>query len=139
MPVLFSATTTAQSVINSVAQDVRQTLSATDPTNGQLTLLDYVDRISKEMLRASRWVFLLSTPRQFMTQLGVTNYWIGPTGTGPANAFDTGLNLSNLRIIKPKSVYDRSNFTALGHVDEQPLAARLFFPDGTARPHVLRR
>src|ERR1700675_2046402 len=130
MPVLFSATTTAQTIINSTAQDARQTLSATDPTNGQLTMLDYVSRISLEMLRASRWVFLLSTPQQFMTQLGVINYWIGPIGSAPPGTYDTGLNISNLRIVKPKSVYDRSNFTALGHVDEQPLAARLFYPDG---------
>jgi hypothetical protein len=134
MPVLFSTTTTAQTILNSVAQDVRQTLSATDPTNGQGTLLDYVSRVSLEMLRASRWVFLLSPIQQFYTQLGVTNYWVGSTGGAPPGAYDTGLNIANLRIVKPKSVYDYSNFTALGHVDEQPLAARLFYPDGTPRP-----
>lgn len=134
MSVLFSTTTTAQVIINSTSQDARQTLSATDPTNGQLTMLDYVSRISLEMLRASRWVFLLSAPKQFMTQLGVTSYWIGPSGSAPIGTFDTGLNLSDLRIIKPKSVFDRTNFTALGHVDEAPLAARLAFPDGTSRP-----
>ena len=134
MPVLFSTTTTAQTIMDSVAQDVRQTLSSSDPTNGQGTILDYVSRISLEMLRASRWVFLLSTPQQFMTQLGTTAYWVGPAGGAPQGVFDTGLNISNLRIVKPKSVYDRTNFTALGHVDEQPLAARLFYPDGTARP-----
>lgn len=134
MPVLFSTTTTAQDIMDSVAQDVRQTLSSTDPTNGQATLLDYVDRVSKELLRASRWVFLLSPVQQFMTQLGVTSYWVGPLGTGPINAYDTGLSISNLRIVKPKSFYDRTNFTALGHVDEAPLAARLAFPDSTSRP-----
>lgn len=134
MPVLFSATTTAQQIINSTAQDVRQTMSATDPTSGQLTMLDYVDRISKELLRASRWQFLLSAPRTFLTQLGVSNYWVGPVGTGPVYSAETGLNISNLRIIKPKSVYDRSNFTVLGHVDEQPLSARLAYPDSTSRP-----
>lgn len=134
MPVLFSATTSAQAILNSTAQDVRQSLSAVDVNNGQAALLDYVSRISLEMLRASRWVFLLSAPQQFMTQLGVTDYWVGPAGAAPNTAYDTGLNIANLRIVKPKSVYDRTNFTALGHVDEAPLAARLAYPDGTARP-----
>lgn len=142
MPMLFSTTTTAQQVINSTAQDVRNTLTATDPTNGQLTMLDYVDRVSKEMLRASRWVFLLSPSRQFYTKLGCTDYWIGPLGGAPFTAVDVGTNITDLRIIKPKSVFDRSNFTALGHVDEAPLNARLAYPDAQprlGRPAVWRQ
>lgn len=133
MPFLFQASTTAQSVLDSVAQDVRQTLSAaTAPDTG--ILLDYLDRISKEMLRASRWMFLESAPIQFVTQLGISDYWIGPNQTGPLTAYDTALNLTDLRLIKPKSVLDRSNFLTLGHVNEQPLAARLAYADSTSRP-----
>lgn len=134
MPILFNTTTTAQQIINSVAQDVRQTLSATDPTSGQSTLLDYVNRVSLELLRVSRWIFLLSPPQQFMTQLGITDYWVGPLGAGPNNAYDTGLNIPNLRSVKPKSVFDRTNFSVLGQVDEAPLSAILGFPDATSRP-----
>lgn len=135
MPFLFQTTTTAQSVIDSVSQDVRRTLSSTDTTLPDIgILLDYLDRVSFEMLRSSKWIFLLGPPQQFVTQLGVTDYWIGPNQTGPLNAYDTGLNLGDIRIVKPNSVLDRSNFRSLGHIDEAPLSARLAFTDNSSRP-----
>jgi len=79
-------------------------------------------------------MFLQGPKQLFVTQLGVTDYWIGPNLTGPLTAYDTALNLADLRIIKPKSVIDRSNFRVLGHLDEQPLSARLAFSDTTSRP-----
>lgn len=133
MPVLFSTTTTAQQIMNATSQDVRNQLSGINAPDN-VVILDYVNRVSLEMLQLSKWIFLLSTPQQFVTQLGVSSYWIGPTGTGPSNAYDTGLNLSDVRNIKPKSVLDRSNFRKLGQADEQPLAAKLGYPDATMRP-----
>lgn len=121
--------------MDAVAQDVRQTLSSTDvtvPDPG--ILLDYVDRVSEEMLRNSKWMFLQGPPQLFVTQLGVTDYWVGPTQTGPLTAYDTKLNLTDFRVIKPKTVVDRSNFQTLGHLDEAPVSARLAFSDTLSRP-----
>src|SRR5437867_12353517 len=120
MPVLFSKTTTVQQIMDRVAQDVRQTLDS-NTAPGSTTLLDYCNRVSLEMLRTSRWLFLLSPVKQFVTQEGVSNYWIGASGSAPAGSFDTGLNLTDLRLIKPKSVLDRSNYRARGHIDEHTL------------------
>jgi hypothetical protein len=140
---LFTCTTTAQEIMNAVAQDVRQTVSATDTTTpGPTTLLDFTNRVSKEMLQTSRWMFTLAPPQAFVTQLGVTDYWIGPTGQAPAGVYDTGLNLTDFRIIKPKSVKDRSNFRTLGHMDESPIYSRLSYPDKSFRlglPRVWRQ
>lgn len=133
MPVLFTATTTCQNVMDSVARDVRQTISST-ATPDTTVLIDYVNRVHQDILRTSKWYFLFSAPQQFVTQLGVTNYWLGPTGTGPSNAYDTELNLSDIRTIKSKTVYDRSNFCALNHIDEAPLVSKVSFADDTSRP-----
>lgn len=133
MPVLFSATTPAQTVMDNVAQDVRQTLSSTTQP-GIATLLNYTDRVCFEMLRTSRWVFLLSSPLKFLTQYGVSNYWLGQENMQPSSTFDTGLNITDLRIVKPKSVIDRSNFRPLGHMDEKPVSAKIAYSDGNARP-----
>jgi hypothetical protein len=132
MPLLFTKTTTAQSIMNQTAQDVRQTL---DPTTapGSTTLLDYCNRVSLDILRTSRWLFVISPVKQFATQLGVSNYWIGTTGSAPAGAYDTGLNLTDLRTIKQNSVFDRSNFRQLAHIDEVPLSTQAAYADSSSR------
>lgn len=132
MPALFTTSTTAQNIMDAVARDVRQSISST-ATPDSVILLDYVNRVSEELLRASKFIFLLSAPQQFITQLNVSSYWVGPNQTGPLDAYDTSLNLTDLRIVKPKSVIDRSNFRYLGHTDESPVAARLAFSDSTSR------
>ena len=119
--------------MNATAQDVRQTLSGTNPPSNAL-LLDYVNRVSLEMLGISKWIFLLAPPQSFITQSGVTNYWVGPINTGPFNAADTLLNLTDLRSINDKSVIDRSNFRKLGKTDDAPTVVQLSFPDSTSRP-----
>lgn len=140
---LFTTTTTAQSVMDAVARDVRQQLSSTDTTAPDPTiLLDYTNRVSLEMLRTSRWMFTLAGVKAFVTQLGVTDYWVGPTGQAPAGIYDTGLNLTDFRLVKPKSVKDRSNFRTLGHMDESPLHAKLAYSDRSprlGRPAVWRQ
>lgn len=93
-----------------VSQDVRRVLN---PNQGQTQiadsslLLDYVNRISLQMLRFSRWQFLLSAPQAFVTVPGQTDYWYGPTGSAPLGTVDTGLNLSDVSVIKRDMVYVR--------------------------------
>lgn len=131
MPQLFSKTTTAQQVVNSVAQDVRQTLGS---TGGDANiLLDYVNRVSLDILRASRWKFLISGPKAFLTEEGQTSYYLG-AGTAPPGVQNAALALTDLRLIQQGSVNDRSNFRPLGFISDAPNIARLSFPDGSSRP-----
>lgn len=125
-------TTTAQAIVNSVSQDIRGQLA----TSGSDTtvLLDYINRVSLELLRASRWKFLLSPVQHIVTQQELPSYWLGPIGDAPPGAYDTGLDLSDVRYISPNSVFDRSNFHLLERVDENPNSPALRFADDTARP-----
>jgi len=103
-PLSGNTTTTVQTILNGTSQDVRGLL-----TSSSAILIDYTNRISLDLLRASRWLFLISEIQEFITREGVTDYWIGPIGSQPATMLDTGLNLTNIRDIKRGSVYDRSN------------------------------
>lgn len=132
-PRLFTTTTTAQTVMDAVSQDIRNQLSSSKTPDSDV-LLDYVNRASLDILKLSKWWFLLSSVQQFITQRGVTNYWIGPTGSAVAGSWDTGLNLTDVRYIKPKSVVDRTNYRPLGSINEQPLSAKLSYADATQRP-----
>lgn len=113
------ATKTVQDVINAVSQDIRSVLGTTGSDAAILT--DYVNRVSLKILRQTNWTYLLSAPQYFMTRIGVTDYWLGATGSQPQGALDTGLNLTDLRTVKPATVYDRSNFRGLGRFDDAPL------------------
>lgn len=125
----LGATLTAQSVINGTSQDLRSQL----PTNSSI-LLDYTDRIHREILRTSRWIFLLSPVQQFITEPGITDYWIGTTGNGPQGSIDTGLNLSDVYRLKDDTVLDRSNNVTLFRQQAQPPNFTTFeFPDGQSR------
>jgi|SRR5581483_3175507 len=130
---LYTTSTTVQNILDAVSQDIRSQLSSQVNTGGQPILLDYLNRTQLEMLRASRWQFLLSAPQRFITQLGVTDYWLGTPGQAPPGAYDTLLNLADLRTIKPGTVYDRTNNVPLGRVDEAPLVAKLEYPDASFR------
>lgn len=121
-------TYTAQNVINSVASDLRQQIGPEHPN-----LLDYVNRISLTLLRVSRWKFLLSGPQQFITQPEQTDYWIGASGGAPYNAVDTGLDLTDLDIIKEGSVFDRSNYKVLNRTAQAPIVLSQSFQDGSSR------
>lgn len=129
---LFTTSTTVQSVMDATARDVRQVINSTT-TPDSIILLDYVNRVHLEMLRASRWQFLLSAPQKFITQLGVTDYWIGPAGGSSFGQYDTGLNLSDIRTIKPGTLFDRTNFRSLQQTVEVPNIARLEYADDTPR------
>jgi hypothetical protein len=110
-------TTAVSDILECVSQDVRAILQ---PTTDATLLVDYTNRISMDILRYSRWKFLLSAPQEIQTVLGQTDYWIGPTGGGPN---DTGLDIDDLGSIKRDSVIDYTNFHKLGQTGETPIGA----------------
>lgn len=116
-------------ILNSVANDLLQGIAAEAQE-----LIDYINRVSLEILRTSRWKFLEQGPVNFITQMEQTDYWVGPVGQGPDTAVDTLLNLQNLGIVKENTVYDYSNFTILQRVANAPLYNSLGFPDSLSRP-----
>lgn len=128
---ITGATTTAQAMINCASQDVRNVLG--NSGSDQALLLDYVNRIHKEVLRESNWEFLKSAPQRFITELGVNSYWLGTTGSNTAGSQDTGLNLSDIRRIDERSVLDLSNATQLGKEPERPMFYSFIQQDGSSR------
>lgn len=187
---------TVQQIIDGCSQDIRKILNSGD-AGDQVALIDYTNRTQLQLLRASRWRFLLSGVLQFQTVAGVTDYWIGATGAAPSTTYtlsaaapdpngnrntvytgtalgnllgsyevtisgfvnaanngqfivvsssptsvtvnnpngvaethaaslqitipDTGLNITNLGVVKPGTVFDRTNFRRLYPTDEAPL------------------
>lgn len=123
-------TTTVQDILTASSQDVRGVLSgnAANGLGGDVgILLDYTNRVHLDLLRFSRWSFLLSPVYRFVTQLGVTDYWIGQAGYPATDyslngALDTLLDLEvQLGQIKRDSVFDRSNSVRLARTDNAPL------------------
>lgn len=126
-----ACTTTAQAIISSVSQDVRSVLGSSG--SDQSLILDYVNRVHKQMLRGSNWEWLLSAPQRFVTEYGVTNYWIGASGSNTAGTQDTGLNLSDVRTIAEDSVWDLSNDVQIFRVADRNTSPSRIFQDGTSR------
>lgn len=125
MPIIVSVSspgfsTAASDIINAVSQDVRQQLASTG--SDTTILLDYINRISLKLLRQSNWNFILSAPQRFITRVGANDYWLGTVGTAPVGSYDTGLNLNDLRTVKPETVFDRSNYLIPGRYDDAPLS-----------------
>jgi hypothetical protein len=123
---------TVQDVINKVSQDTRLQLSSTQAP-GLNILIDYTNRIHKQVLRFSRWPFMLSEPQYFMTSKGQTDYWIGPNNALPINLVPTSLDLKDVAIIKKDSVRDISNDRPLKFVGERPLGPSLNYRSGQTR------
>jgi hypothetical protein len=121
--------TTVQQIVNSTTTDIMNQIGTNHPI-----LLDYSNRISMDMLRSTKWDFLLSDVQTFITRQGVTSYWIGATGGATPGSYDTGLNITNIKWIQHGSVYDRSNYRDLGSTAEAPVSAVLSYTDGTSRP-----
>jgi hypothetical protein len=122
-----------QDVINKVSQDTRLQLSAS-AAPGQQILIDYTNRVHKQVLRFSRWPFMMSENQYFMTSLAQTDYWIGPSNQCPGSTVNTNLNLSDVAIIKKNSVRDISNDRALQSVSDQPIGPSLNYRSGQTRP-----
>lgn len=119
---------TAQLVVDSVSTDLLQRIAPEDPV-----LLDYINRVQLQLLRVSRWQFLKSPLQSFVTRVGRSDYWIGPSGSGPLDVVDTGLNISNLGPIDSDSFYDRTNYRLLKRINEQILSATFAYRDGSSR------
>jgi len=117
-----------------VSQDIRQQLLNDSTTPGQAILIDYTNRTHKQMLRFSRWGFLLSEPQYFVTEYGQSNYWLGASGQAPAGFVDTGLNLIDVDKIKKDSVIDISNLRALKWMSQQVYGPTLVDRTGAGRP-----
>ena len=124
---------TVQNVIDGVSQDIRQQLSSTTAP-GQAILIDYCNRIHKQMLRFSRWAFIKSQPQNFITLKNQTDYWIGPKGQAGPGQVDTGLNLLDVGVIKKDQVLDMSNMRKLQSLSIQPLGPSINYRDGQSRP-----
>jgi hypothetical protein len=126
-------TISVQQVISGVSQDIRQQLSGT-AAPGQAILIDYTNRIHKQILRFSRWGFLRSEPQYFITMQGQTDYWIGPKNPATPGLVDTGLNLLDVDRIQKDFVRDMSNTRKLQSLSEQPLGPALTYRSGQSRP-----
>jgi hypothetical protein len=121
--------TSVQQIVNSTTTDIMNQIGTNHPI-----LLDYVNRINIDLLRSTKWDFLLSDVQTFITRQGVTAYWIGASGAAPQGVYDTKLNLTDVKWVQHGAVYDRSNFRSLGSVAEAPVSAVLSYTDGTSRP-----
>lgn len=119
-------------VTSRVSQDIRNQLSAT-ATPGLGILTDYTNRVHKDILRWSRWPFMLSDPLYFLTQQGQSNYWLGPKGTAAAGCVDTALNIQDMAIIRKDSVIDISNLKELKQYNVAPVGPNLVGRAGIGR------
>lgn len=124
---------TVQNIIDGTSQDMRLLLSSLT-TPGQPILIDYTNRTQNQMLRRSRWAFILSNPQYFITELGQTDYWIGPNDARAQGTVLTGLNLQDVDKINLNSVRDMSNIRALKWMQEAPIGPILNYPDAQSRP-----
>lgn len=127
---------TVSTITALTSQDIRSQLANTG--TDQSILVSFVERVQLDMLRTSNWAFLLSTAKQFITQPGVTDYWIGATGSNPAGSVDTSLNISDLKRIDEESVFDRSNFRQLNKIEFKPDSSGLNYRDNTSRTDLPR-
>lgn len=124
--------TTVQDIINCASQEVRGVLNpnfgATQAVDLQI-LTSYTQSISLDLLRHSRWTFLDSAPVSFFTTGTAPNspqpwnnsYWLGPIGQAPLGTIDTGLNLTDLDIIKRDTVIDYTTMKRLAITELQPV------------------
>lgn len=133
IPTYSNTTTTVQNIMDGCAQDVRQVISSASGA-GVGILIDYANRINLQLLRASNWQFLVSQPQQFVTAVNATAYWLGTVGGGGLYAVDTGLGLSDIRVIRQDSVYDRTNNLKLYKTDWAPIGSNVEYSDGSYRP-----
>jgi len=121
------ANCTVANVLTGVSGDIQSAVRNT-------TLLTaFVNRAHEQVLRSSNWTFLESSTLWFMTQMDVSDYWIG-TGTAQAGTYNTGLNISDLGKIKESSVLDRSNMKPLKRVSAAPLSSSFAHPDSDPTP-----
>lgn len=120
-------TTTIASIKTKVVRDLQDSFVNSGATNS--LIIDYCNRIQQMILARRRWKWMLSDPMQFVTEMGQTDYWIGETGAGPAGSVDTGLNITDLRLIEQGAVYDRTSGVSLWRTMDAPLDIDFDLPD----------
>lgn len=128
----FPMTTTAGDIVDCVSQDVRAVLDNTDPD--LQILLDYVNRITNELLRFSRWQFTTAETQVFLTTPGITDYWIG-VGDPPSGCVDTQLALEDVFTIKQGEFIDRTQQKRLAKTGAPPIGQQF---SGPGRPALWR-
>ena len=131
-----------QEILDKVSLDLRYQLSSTTSPDQDI-LLDYCDRVQKELFLTSRFEFLLSPVWTFTTVVGQTDYYIGVDGC-PPGAVNTGLSLPNIQSIKRSSVNDLTNDRNLSAIREKPLSSIVsqnqqprFFRSDPATPDLI--
>jgi len=126
-------TSTVQSIINRVAQDLRFQLASTG--QDATILIDYADRRHKEILRRTHWASLLSPVQAFTTVAGFADYYIGPQVVEPQGTKHANLLIDDMQSFKRGSMVDVTNKAPLFPTAETPLS-RLFETPG--RPKLFR-
>ena len=137
------STTTVRDIATCVSLDTRKVIDPNNPNVGAgdtNLLVDYTNRISLDLLRHSRYTFLIAGPVTFTTTAsvqgsGVVNnqYWVGLSGMNPVGTIDTGLNLNDFDSIKRDTVIDYSNFKRLASSELQPVSQEFTLP---AKPRI---
>jgi hypothetical protein len=122
-----------QSIIDAVSQDCRNQLASKVVGSPQTALIDYLDRIHKEVLRWSSWDFMETVPAYFLTAQGQTDYWVGPVADRPSGTVQTNLGINDMDRIAKDSMYDYSNFRQLKWFQGQPLGPVLTQSSGKSR------
>lgn len=117
----------AQDIVNAAIQD-----SQIQTTN-RVALYDYVDRINQRILRESQWRFLLSDPETFITMPGVGAYTL-VSGSAPAGAFQTNLQLTDFANIAPGTVFNLTSWTKIDEDADDSTTLNYFLQrDGSLR------
>lgn len=122
-----------QDIMNGVSTDIHSQLS-TSAQPGQGILIDYVNRVHKQVLRFSRWTFLSSDFLYFLTDRGQSKYWLGEAQDQPPGTVDTGLHLTDVDKIKKDDVYDITNLRAIKWLSAPPVGPNIITPSGVGRP-----
>lgn len=128
-----------QDIMNGVSQDIHSQLAATIPVGqtsnpGPAILIDYTNRVHKQVLRFSRWTFLSSDFLYFLTDRGQNKYWLGLAQDQPPGTVDTGLHLSDVDKLNKQEVYDISNLRQLKWLSSPPVGPNLITPTNVQRP-----
>src|SRR6266850_375402 len=122
-----------QDILNGVSQDIHSQLSAT--TNpGVNILIDYTNRVHKQVVRFSRWTFLSSDFLYFLTDRGQSKYWLGQAQDQPPGTVDTGLHLTDVDKLNKQEIWDITNLRQIKWLSSPPIGPNLITQTGVQRP-----
>lgn len=118
----MTTTLTVQDVLDASQADMVNLIGQSNPA-----IISMINRVHLDLLRHSRWKFLLSDPVKFTATVGSSDYLIA-SGVAATGVIDTGLQLSDLDIIKPNDVaiYGPTLYYTLFKTDTAPLDAEYY-------------